>query len=66
MKSAYRILMQVCYWLGFLSIIGGLLLRLIPALREATGLWPASAFVFASSLFLCSLTCFAMLKLESK
>ena len=66
MKSVYRIVMQLCYVLGFLSVIGGLLLRHVPGLSKAAGYGPTGVFAFAGTLFLASLASFAMLRLESR
>jgi len=66
MKSAYRFLMQVCYVLGILSVIGALLIRQVPNLRIILGYGPNGVSAFAGTLFLGSLASFAMLRLESK
>lgn len=58
MQKLYCIVLQLAYFLGLLSLIVGIVLRMLPHLQKAAT--SRGFFVFAGVLFLCALASSAM------
>jgi hypothetical protein len=55
MAKLYRVVFQLSWALGLLSLLAAVVLRLAPSLLERTGLSPRGALGFAVALFLCAI-----------
>ena len=55
MSRAYRGLIGVCWGLGLLSMVAGVVFKLAPTLAERTSLSARGGLIMAGVLFLCAL-----------
>ncbi len=55
MSRFYRFLVSVSWALGVLSLIVGVVFRLVPALSVKTTFTPRGGIILAGALFLCAL-----------
>lgn len=55
MAKVYRRLFEICWALGLLSMLAGIVLKLMTTLADRLNLTPRGALVFAGVLFLCAL-----------
>ena len=63
MQKLYRIVMQVTYFLGLLSLIIGVLIRILPRLQQVAA--PRGVLILAGVLFLCALATAAVNRSEA-
>jgi hypothetical protein len=63
MQKLYRIVLQITYFLGLLSLIVGILSRLLPRLQHVTE--PRGILIFAGVLFLAALASAAIRRPEA-
>lgn len=55
MSQVYRILVQLCWAAGLLSVLAALVLKFVPTWVDSVAASPRGALIFASALFLCAL-----------
>jgi hypothetical protein len=55
MARLCRSLVQVCWGLGLLCLLGGVVFRLVPILSDRTSFTSRGGLILAGVLFLCSL-----------
>jgi len=55
MTRIYRILFQACWGLGILSLLAGMVLKLLPAWADRLATSPRGGLALAAVLFLCAL-----------
>ena len=65
MASLYRIIFGASWGLGALSLVGSVVLKLMPAWREVVNTDSRGVLIFTSALFLCALATREMQKMES-
>ena len=55
MSKVYGSLLEVCWGLGLICLVGSLLLRVLPVLVLKLGVSPRGGLILAGVLFLCAL-----------
>ena len=55
MPKVYRSVVQVCWGLGLISLVGSIVLKLVPILQSKLALLPRGGLILAAALFLCVL-----------
>ncbi|MBI1956432.1 MAG: hypothetical protein HYS38_08570 [Acidobacteria bacterium] len=65
MASLYRIIFGVSWGLGLLSLVGAVVLKVVPAWREVVNTNSHGGLIFASALFLCALATREMQRVQS-
>lgn len=55
MSKVYRSVLEVCWGLGVICIVGSLALKLLPTLQVKLGLTARGGLLLAAVLFLCAL-----------
>ena len=60
MTKLHRVVIQLSWAIGLLSVLAAVILKLLPPLAERTETSPRGALEFAIALFLCALATRAM------
>jgi len=55
MVRLYRSIVQICWILGVVSMVAGVVLKVVPTLGERLGTSPRGGLILAGVLFLCAL-----------
>jgi hypothetical protein len=63
MQKLYRFVMQVAYFVGLLSLLVGILVRMLPKFQSA--ITAHGVFDFAAAVFLCALASHVMSRSEA-
>ena len=66
MSRVYSSLTEVCWALGVLSLLAGVILKFVPILQQRFGVDARSGLIFAGTLFLCALATEAMERAVSR
>jgi hypothetical protein len=52
MSKVYRNVLQLCWALGLISVVGCIVLKLLPNLQDKVGVTPHGGMILAAALFL--------------
>ncbi|MGA2610480.1 MAG: hypothetical protein ABSH01_23800 [Terriglobia bacterium] len=55
MSKVYRSLLEVCWGVGLICMVGSIVLRLLPMLQDTIGISPRGGMMLAAILFLCAI-----------
>ena len=55
MSKVYDRLLEICWGLGLISLVGSLILRIAPGLVSKLGVSPRGGLILAGVLFLCAM-----------